>query len=301
MAERLRIERVTAETAPEFVAYAIEHGPEHDDSFADADELRDFDPVQEIAFVARDGAAGPATIVGAASLMVCRYGEEGLGRLRVIHARSPLGYEPLVAALLAEAPDEVRHVFGFFFEGAPAIEVLRELGFSPTRYAVVLRRPDMDVAAPVLPEGVTLALASPEADSRTWADVINASFAGSLGRYDTTLEEAAERLSDERLLPGGAIIARRHGKPIGLTAVAQYDEDGRKIVWVDHLAVVPEAQGQGVGRALLRAAVGVARGAGFLEVDLSTGQANERALALYASEGFEVVRQLVCLGRDLER
>jgi mycothiol synthase len=165
----------------------------------------------------------------------------------------------------------------------------------------VLRRPDMNVPVPALPYGVTLAAADPETDPQAWATVINASFAGNPGRYDTTIQEAAERLSDERLLPGGAIIAWRQGEPIGLAAVAQYDEAGRRVVWVDQLAVVPEAQGQGVGRALLRAAIGTSRGAGFSEVDLSTGQANARALALYASEGFEVVRQLVCLGRDLER
>lgn len=301
MTAATRASRVTTETAAEFVTYAIEHGSEHDDSFADADELREFDPAQEIAFVACAGTGGSDAIVGAASLMVRGYREEGLGRFRIIHALAAEDYEPLVDAVLGEVPNDIDHIFGFFFDGAPAIEVLAGLGFAPTRYAIVLRRPDIEVAAPSLSEGTALATARAGADDQAWADVVNAAFAGNPGRYDMSPEEAGKWLADGRLLPDGAIVARRDDKTIGVAYVGQYDEDGGTVVWIDQLAVIPEAQGQGVGRALLRAAISVARSAGFPEVDLSTGQANERALSLYTREGFEVTRKLVCLGRDLRR
>jgi len=298
-----RIERVTPETAAAFMAYTVAHGPEHDDSFADADELRDFDPAAEVAVVARDRGngvgSGPGDVVGAASLMVRGYREEGTGRFRILHALEAEDYGRLVDAVLADAPDEVRHVIAFFFEGAPAIEVLLGLGFAPSRYAIVLRRPDLEVVAPTLPKRIVLVPARPGVDDQAWADVINQAFAGFPDRFDITADQAAERIADERLLPGGALLAWRDGEPVGLVAAAEYEEDGRPVVWVDHLAVVPAAQGQGLGRALLRAAVNAARDAGFGEVDLSTGQTNERALSLYTSEGFEPIRRVICLARDL--
>lgn len=57
--------------------------------------------------------------------------------------------------------------------------------------------------------------------------------------------------------------------------------------WVlNDLFVAPEARGSGAGRALLRAVVESAREAGAVAVSLATQLENERAQALYESEGF---------------
>ncbi len=57
--------------------------------------------------------------------------------------------------------------------------------------------------------------------------------------------------------------------------------------WVlNDLFVAPEARGSGTGRALLRAVVEAAREAGAVAVSLATQHENERAQALYESEGF---------------
>jgi len=52
------------------------------------------------------------------------------------------------------------------------------------------------------------------------------------------------------------------------------------------LAVVPEARRQGLGRRLLRAALGAACGAGAARLFLEVAEDNEPALALYSSEDF---------------
>lgn len=49
------------------------------------------------------------------------------------------------------------------------------------------------------------------------------------------------------------------------------------------LYVVPERRGQGLGRALMRAAIEIARGEGATHTDLGTGDDEVAARALYES------------------
>jgi len=58
------------------------------------------------------------------------------------------------------------------------------------------------------------------------------------------------------------------------------------------MGVHPDAQGRGVGRRLLQAAVAQASAAGVLNLELNVLAANARAIALYRSMGFvEVLRR----------
>lgn len=56
--------------------------------------------------------------------------------------------------------------------------------------------------------------------------------------------------------------------------------------YVEELYVVPVRRGQGIGRALLEAAMDVARQAGATHIDLTTGETDTAARALYKSAGF---------------
>jgi GNAT superfamily N-acetyltransferase len=56
--------------------------------------------------------------------------------------------------------------------------------------------------------------------------------------------------------------------------------------YVEELYVVPERRGQGLGRALLEAAMELARGRGAAHIDLGTSEDDVAARALYESAGF---------------
>jgi ribosomal protein S18 acetylase RimI-like enzyme len=67
----------------------------------------------------------------------------------------------------------------------------------------------------------------------------------------------------------------------------------RKAIWTDalecylaELYVVPERRGQGIGRALMVAAIELARARGATHMDLGTGEDDVAARALYESLGF---------------
>jgi [ribosomal protein S18]-alanine N-acetyltransferase len=112
-----------------------------------------------------------------------------------------------------------------------------------------------------------------------------------------TEQRAARLLSDDRVL--ASFLARRGTNPVGLSTVWRDDAGDRPSAEIVTLAVVPHAQGQGLGRALLRRALAAAVGAGLYSASLSTSSVNEPALGLYTSEGFEVVEKRVCWGRNL--
>lgn len=91
-----------------------------------------------------------------------------------------------------------------------------------------------------------------------------------------TLEQTAE---NEGLFAGDVWVSESDGEVSGFVAFAD-DE----LTW---LYVDPARYGQGIGRSLLRHALAAC--AGTLGTEVLLG--NERALALYLSEGFEIVRR----------
>lgn len=60
---------------------------------------------------------------------------------------------------------------------------------------------------------------------------------------------------------------------------------------IEAVAVLPQARGRGVGRALVTAAMAAARRAGRTRVALYVVEGNNAAVRLYASLGFRVVRR----------
>jgi len=61
---------------------------------------------------------------------------------------------------------------------------------------------------------------------------------------------------------------------------------GAPSCYLEELYVAPARRGEGMGRALLEAAMEVARQAGATHIDLNTGETDTAARALYESAGF---------------
>jgi ribosomal protein S18 acetylase RimI-like enzyme len=75
---------------------------------------------------------------------------------------------------------------------------------------------------------------------------------------------------------------------IGLRGADHKPEHGE--LWVDGIAVSPEARGQGIGTRLLDEVASIARQEGFRWVRLDVADINPRAQALYERVGYRVTR-----------
>lgn len=92
-----------------------------------------------------------------------------------------------------------------------------------------------------------------------------------------------------QLLAGGEITVLLGGeRPDGIALIRL-----RPAIWtegldayLEELYVAPERRGEGIGRALLEAAMDAAREAGAVRIDLGTSVDDTAAIALYESCGF---------------
>lgn len=83
------------------------------------------------------------------------------------------------------------------------------------------------------------------------------------------------------------ILAELDGRPVGLAGIERVGAKEK----VRHraalgISVAREAWGLGIGRALTEACIECAREAGYAQLELDAVADNDRALALYRSEGF---------------
>jgi ribosomal protein S18 acetylase RimI-like enzyme len=108
------------------------------------------------------------------------------------------------------------------------------------------------------------------------------------GDFTPGPEELGKRM--RRLLARGEVTVVLAGEPPDGLALMRF----RPSLWtesldcyLEELYVVPDRRGQGIGRALMEAAMEVAREEGAAHMDLGTGEDDVAARALYEKLGFD--------------
>lgn len=97
-----------------------------------------------------------------------------------------------------------------------------------------------------------------------------------------------ERRYREQLADGGVTVLFGGGDPDGFAQLryrAQVYSDA-PAAYLEELYVAPEKRGEGLGRALLEAALEEARARGADHIELGTAETDTAARALYESAGF---------------
>jgi ribosomal protein S18 acetylase RimI-like enzyme len=125
-----------------------------------------------------------------------------------------------------------------------------------------------------------------EADSVAVAQLLHA-FNSEYEDFTPGVPTLTERLGE--LLADGAITVLLAGEPAAGFALLRL----RPSLWakaadayLEELYVVPEQRRRGIGRALLEQAIEAARQAGANHFELTTGETDTEARALYESRGF---------------
>jgi L-amino acid N-acyltransferase YncA len=127
-------------------------------------------------------------------------------------------------------------------------------------------------------------------------EIYEAGIATGNATFDTTAPDwpawDAGHLSDHRL------VARHDGRVVGWVALAPVSDRCAYVgVAEDSIYVAPEAQGRGVGRALLDAVVASAERGGIWTVQTGIFPENQASIRLHEACGFRVVGVRERLGR----
>ena len=174
---------------------------------------------------------------------------------------------------------------GAWHPAEEATAFLERHGFAHYRFWWEMERPLGVVPEPVWPKGVELRLFDgSEHAFAEWTACYNDAFAQRFPSHLATVEEARRITSAPGFRADGLLLAWQGDRCVGFSRNTLMDGHGE----VDVLGVRPEAQGRGLGRALLRWGVAWLEAQGTPHVRLIVDGANEGALTLYRSEGFEI-------------
>ncbi|MDD5745293.1 MAG: GNAT family N-acetyltransferase [Mesotoga sp.] len=286
------IERVTEGNMKDFLSYCQKYGGEHDDSYLPGDDFAIDEDHPSYLLYDED-----RRVCGASSLMLEeRYRRARKGRFMIFHStQSGLdGYRGLLEAILAEATEAVRSVYLFVPPGPEIQRVLERLGFEIERYSFVMQRKMTDFEIPVQ-EGISFVAFNEREHRELYCRIVNSAFKKIAGHIDIRPEWVSAMIEKYNIPAEGIQLLYFEGTPAGLF-FSEITEDG--MLEIGPIAVLPEYQGRGLGRTLLRRAVQLSQRLGLDSV-LSVNAENEKALSLYLKEGFTKVDTRICYGLNL--
>ncbi|WP_053591943.1 GNAT family N-acetyltransferase [Bacillus sp. FJAT-22090] len=296
----MRIEELKNNRVNDFIKYCKKHRAELDDSFLYEEDLQSFEPTVEnptyIVLNEQDG------IVGTVSLIMDEYHRSGnKARFRIFHTEieSFEVYTLLMNAIMLHTK-ELEKVFLFVpFENRKLSEVMEGLKFNIERYTFVLVREDREVPKFHLPNGYEIKKLQP-GNEETWCAVRNSSFAKLKGsETPITPGMVKKMMSDDDHIEGGAMILYHGDKAVGVIRGTVDEYENAPIMNIGPIAIIPEYQGQGLGRVLLRASLHFAKEKNYKRTILCVNADNNHAKALYVQEGFEQVEAVTCYKYDI--
>ena len=138
-----------------------------------------------------------------------------------------------------------------------------------------------------------------EADRSSWCRLREALWPGSPSDHDVETRKYFER-------PYGQVII--FVAELGSRVVGFLELDYRKyapgcqsspVPFIEGWYVEPEVRGQGIGRALIEAAEGQARGAGYHEIASDAEIDNVEGIGAHLAMGYREVERNVCFRRSL--
>ncbi len=169
---------------------------------------------------------------------------------------------------------------------ARAVELLTSRGYSATRS---FWRMGLALASASLPPeqeiaGVSFRALDAERDGEAIYALDRLAFASVGGTEPESLAAfTEEHLQSHDLAPTVSTVAERSGAPIAFLLAQRWESES--VGYVSILAVTPEEQGRGIGRALLRRAFVAMAAEGLDEARLGVAADNPKALRLYEGLG----------------
>lgn len=279
-----------------FAQYCQRHRGEIDDSFLYDEDLKDFHPDDENpTYVLLDE---KEELVGTASLIIDQYLKRGRkARFRILHSEVEdiECYQGLIQAVLRHTKGLTKVFIFVPMENNKLIEIIEKLNFVVERYSFLYIRELQNIPDFSIPEGYEVRSFKPGIDEEAWCQVRNTAFQHLKGHETPiTPEMAAKMASDSDYIEDGMMLLYHKDRAVGVVRGAADEYEGTQIMNIGPLAILPEYQGRGLGRILLRAALHFAREKAYHRTILCVNAENQRAEDLYIKEGFQKVEAVAC-------
>ncbi len=280
-----------------FLQFCRLNRPYLDDSYLSDDELRSFrGDWQDPTFLLIDD---DGTVMGAASLLWNDYmRRQNRARFRIFGCQSPepKHYARLWERVIHWAPDELQALFLFIpQENSNLRKRMAHLGFTIERYSFLLERRQQALSPVLWPPGYDLRQFRRGLDEQDVVDVRNAAFRRLQGSSTPITTTSLQHLLDSvEHLAGGILLLYYDDSPVGVVRASREWHRGSDWLYIGMLAVVPEHQGKGLGRMLLRAALATGEFHGLFNSLLTVNAENKQAVRLYLTEGFNVNNVMEC-------
>ncbi|MEU8292587.1 mycothiol synthase [Streptomyces pseudogriseolus] len=160
------------------------------------------------------------------------------------------------------------------------------LGLTLFRELRQMRRPlsGLDLADPVLPEGMTVRTFEPGRDDAAWLALNAAAFAHHPEQGSLTQRDLDDRKAEPWFDPEGFFLAERDGRLTGFHWTKVHADEGLGEVYV--LGVAPGAQGGGLGKALTTIGLRHLADRGLPTAMLYVDADNKAAVSVYERLGF---------------
>ena len=292
----MKIEVLKNDRVADFVAYCKKHKSEIDDSFLYDEDLKGFEPGDENPTYIATNDIGE--IIGTASLIIDEYNRRGRkGRFRIFHSEtSNMECYHMLMDAIRKHGDGIDKLNIFIpTVNHSLMEVFEKLNFMIERYSFLLVREDLEVPKLDLPENYVIKPFSTGKDEEIWCKVRNAGFAKLQGSETPATPEMIVKMNEgEDYIEGGLMILYHNQEPVGVVRGAMDEYEDAPIMNIGPLAIIPEYQGKGLGRSLLRASLSFAKAKNFKRTILCVNAENDKAKALYLQEGFKQVEAVVC-------
>ena len=297
----MKVEVLKNHRIKDFVEYCKKHRMEVDDSFLYDTDLKEFQPNEENPTCIVTNEQGE--IVAAASLIIDDYNKLGRkGRFRIFHSEieEQECYHMMLQSILKYTMD-IDYIFVFLpLVNKRLMEHIEGLKFAVDRYSFLLVRAELAIPEFSFPEGYEVRPFKLGSDEEVWCEVRNSSFAKLKGsETPITPEIVIKMMNSEDNIEGGSMILYHEERPVGIIRGSMDEYEGSPIMNIGPVAIIPEYQGKGLGRMLLRASLNFAKEKSYDKTILCVNAENERAKDLYLQEGFKQVEAVACYKYDL--
>ncbi|MBS4538521.1 GNAT family N-acetyltransferase [Clostridium sp. D2Q-11] len=298
----MKIEFLTQERVEDFVGYCKKHKSEVDESFLYDEDLEDFKADEENPTYIFTNEQGK--IIAAASLIIDEYNRLGKkARFRIFHSEiEDFQYFNMLMKEILKHTDGLEKLVIFIpLVNKKLMKVFEELDFLIERYSFLLVREDLSIPQFTLPKGYEIRAFRPGLDEEVWCDIRNKGFAKLKGsETPITPHIVTQMMSEKDYIKEGTMILYHNKRPVGIVRGSDDEYEGSPIMNIGPLAIIPEYQGKGLGRSLLRASLNIANEKGYDRTILCVNGENVRAKDLYIQEGFKQVEEVVCFKYDIK-